>query len=350
MPLLTTTIGAYPKPAYVPTPDWFQGKSTNQIDPSKAYEEYLQTEVDNLQGLLDQGTREAVLDQVNVGIDVPTDGEIRRENYIYYHCRTLNGFDFAHLTRQVMRSGSWIAEVPTVTGPLSAGDPFLSRDYRVAQSVTDRPVKITVPGPLTIMDSTANIYYPDEKQLGAALADALNTEIRALVDAGCTWIQIDEPVFAREPEKAQAFGFENLERCWHGVPDHVTRAVHMCCGYPDVLDNEHYHKADHDAYLRLANEIEDSSIQAISFEDAHRYNDLTLLEHFKTTKVIFGAIAIARSRIEPVEEIVARLEAALQHIDAHRLIVAPDCGLGMLGRERTLAKLANMVAAAHLVG
>ena len=133
-------------------------------------------------------------------------------------------------------------------------------------------------------------------------------------------------------------------------PSNVTRAVHMCCGYPDVLDNEHYHKADPDVYLRLAEQIEDSSIQAISFEDAHRYNDLTLLERFHNTSVIFGAIAIARTRIEPVEEIVARLEAALEHIDAERLIVAPDCGLGMLGRERALAKLANMVAAARAVG
>ena len=138
-----------------------------------------------------------------------------------------NGFDFSHLTHKVMRSGSWIAEVPTVTGPLTARDRFLPRDYRIAQAVTERPVKITIPGPLTITDSTANIYYPDEKQLGAALADALNVEIRALAEAGCTWIQIDEPVFAREPEKALAFGFENLERCWHGVP----LKCHACRSY-----------------------------------------------------------------------------------------------------------------------
>lgn len=350
MPLLTTTIGAYPKPNYVPTPDWFQTKNTTLLDPSKAYDEYLRTQVDDLEALLDQGTREAVLDQVNVGIDIPTDGEIRRENYIYYHCRHLDGFDFNHLTRKLMRSGSWIAEVPTVTGPLKARDRFLPRDYRIAQSVTDRPVKITIPGPLTISDSTANIFYPDEKQLGAALADAINVEIKALAEAGCTWIQVDEPVFAREPEKALAFGFENLERCWHGVPDHVTCAVHMCCGYPDVVDNEDYHKADRMVYLRLADHIEQSSIQAISLEDAHRYNDLSVLEHFKTTKVIFGSIAIARSRIEPVEEIVARLKAALEHIDAERLIVAPDCGLGMLDRKTVLAKLTNMVAAARALG
>jgi 5-methyltetrahydropteroyltriglutamate--homocysteine methyltransferase len=242
-----------------------------------------------------------------------------------------------------------VALLPTVTGPLKARDHFLPRDYRVAQAATDRPVKITVPGPMTITDSIADVYYIDDKRLGAALAAALNAEILALAEAGCTWIQVDEPVFARKPDTALDYGFENLERCFQGAPDHVTRAVHMCCGYPDYLDQENFQKADRMAYLRIADAIENSSIQAISIEDAHRHNDLALLEHFKTTTVIFGVIDIARSRIEMVEEISDRLQAALQHIDADRLIAAPDCGLGFLNRELALAKLANMVTAAKAV-
>ena len=189
--------------------------------------------------------------------------------------------------------------------------------------------------------------YDDDAKLGADLAAAINAEFLALAEAGCTHIQIDEPVFARKPEQALAYGFENLERCFHGAPEGVTRTVHMCCGYPDRLDNPDYPKADQDAYLRIADAIEASAIQAVSLEDAHRHNDLSLLEHFKTTAVIFGAVAVAKSRVESVEEIRARLRAALEHIDADRLIAAPDCGLGLLGRDLAMAKLKNLCTAAH---
>ncbi len=124
----------------------------------------------------------------------------------------------------------------------------------------------------------------------------------------------------------------------------------MCCSYPDYLDQEDFRKADQGAYFQLADAIEDSSIQAISLEDAHRPNDLSLLEHFKKTTVMLGVIAIASLRLETVEEITARLQAALDHIDAPRLMAAPDCGLGFLGRELALAKLTSMVTAARAVG
>ncbi|RME79307.1 MAG: 5-methyltetrahydropteroyltriglutamate--homocysteine methyltransferase [Chloroflexi bacterium] len=352
MPLLTTTIGAYPKPDYVPTPDWFRSGRTDELDPSLAYDTFLQkTTGDDITPLLDRGVQEVVREQVVLGIDIPTDGEVRRENYIYYHCRHLNGIDFRRLAEKSMRAGSWQARVPVVTGPITPRGHFLPRDWRVAQEAAmGQPVKMTIPGPLTITDSIADEYYGDEKRLGAALADAINAEIRALADAGCIHIQIDEPVFAREPQKALDFGFENLERCFHKVPKEVTRTVHMCCGYPDEVDNEDYPKADPQAYFQLADAIEYSSIQAVSIEDAHRHNDLALLEKFTKTTVILGVIAIARSRVEPVDEIAARLEEALQHIDPPRLMAAPDCGLGLLDRRLVVAKLKNMVAAARAVG
>ena len=123
----------------------------------------------------------------------------------------------------------------------------------------------------------------------------------------------------------------------------------MCCGYPDRLDHPNYPKADPNAYLQIADAVEYSSIDAVSFEDAHRHNDLSLLERFEKTSVIFGAVAIAKSRIEPVEEIRERLQQALQHIDAERLIAAPDCGLGLLDRDMARAKLTNLCAAAKSV-
>ncbi|MFQ5793868.1 MAG: hypothetical protein ACE5JP_02330 [Candidatus Bipolaricaulia bacterium] len=190
MALLTTTIGAYPKPDYVPTPDWFRARNLNIPHPTEAYDQFLHTQAGDaeaLEALLVRGTHEAVLDQVNAGIDVPSDGEIRRENYIHYHCRHLDGIDFSHLTQKTMRAGTWEAEVPTIIGPIKARDRFLPQDWEIAQSVTDRPIKITVPGPLTLTDTLADLYYDDEKRLGADLADALNVEIQALAEAGCTW-------------------------------------------------------------------------------------------------------------------------------------------------------------------
>ncbi|MFQ5783526.1 MAG: 5-methyltetrahydropteroyltriglutamate--homocysteine methyltransferase [Alphaproteobacteria bacterium] len=348
MPLLCTAVGAYPKPDYLDLPDWFRCGGPNSSDPTGAYTAYMHTHGDGIEAMLARATSDAVRDQVEAGVDIPSDGEVRRDNYIYYHCRHIDGFDFEGLTEKEMRTGAWTARVPTVRGPLAAGAPFLRDDWRCAQAATDRPVKITVPGPLTVADSVADAYYGDERKLCAALAEALNTEIRALADAGCRWIQVDEPLFARYPEKAVAFGIENLERCFHGVTEGVTRAMHMCCGYPDHLDQPDYLKAGRDAYFTLADALERSSaVRAVSIEDAHRHNDLALLERFPTLTVILGVVAIAKSRIEPVEEIRDRLKAALEHIDAERLIAAPDCGLGMLDRETAIAKLTNLSVAAH---
>ena len=370
MPLLTTTIGAYPKPDYVKAPDWFRSlQGPNTTDPTSDYTDFMReagakldkydlgdyTDFtrkagDEVEESFVRATREAVADQVGAGIDIPTDGEIRRENYIYYHCRQLAGFDFENLTEKAMRNGAWTATVPTITGPVAAGAPFLADEWRIAQACTDRPVKMTVPGPLTITDSVADAHYHDKLAVGVALAEAINIEVCALADAGCQWVQIDEPLFARWPDEAVAYGIDNLERCFHNVPAETTRAMHMCCGYPEKLDQEDFLKAERTAYFTLADALEDGTIEAVSIEDAHRYNDLALLERFQRITIIFGAVAIAKSRVEPVEEIVDRLGKALDHIDAHRLIAAPDCGLGMQTRESAVAKLTNLCAAAKAVG
>jgi len=348
MRLTTTTIGAFPKPDYVPIRDWFQGpEGPDTVDPTAGYAAQLARAGEAAEAMFVRAAEEVIAEQIRCGVDIPTDGEVRRENYIHYHCRHIDGIDFATLTEKELRGGAYAAALPTVIGPVCARDRFLPHDWQVAQAFTDRPLKVTMPGPMTITDTVADAYYNDDARLGADLAGAINDEVLALADAGCRHIQIDEPVFARKPEQALAYGFENLERCFAGAPKGVVRTVHMCCGYPDRLDNPDYPKADRNAYARLADAIEASSIDAVSLEDAHRHNDLALLERFRTTTVILGAVAVAKSRVETVEEIRARLRAALEHIDAERLIAAPDCGLGLLGRELAVAKLTNLCAAAH---
>ena len=168
-----------------------------------------------------------------------------------------------------------------------------------------------------------------------------------ILEAGCTWIQVDEPVLARKPDQALDYGIEQLDRCFHGLPAGVNRVIHMCCGYPDVLDRNDYPKADPGCYFRLAEAVDAAAIDVVSLEDAHRPNDLALLERFAKTKVILGVVAIAKSRVESVEEIRSRLEAALEHTAPERLIAAPDCGLGLLGRDLAMEKLTNLCQAAQ---
>jgi 5-methyltetrahydropteroyltriglutamate--homocysteine methyltransferase len=347
--MLTTTIGAYPKPESVPIKDWFQkAGGTDNAEPTAGYAETLEQYRGRIEAILDQATQDVVREQVDLGIDIPTDGEVRRENYIHYHCRHLKGVDFEALTEKQMR-GHYTALLPTITQPIQAGPVFLVRDWQVAQSATKRPVKMTVPGPMTIGDSIADEFYKDDGPArGLALAEALNVEIRRLADAGCPVIQVDEPVFARKLDQALAYGAEHLDRCFHKVPKTTERVVHICCGYPDKLDpDEDYPKAPREAYLDLATVLQDVGVDAVSIEDAHRQNDLSLLERFTRTKVVFGVIAIAKSEIEEVEVVRERLRQALGHIDTHRLIAAPDCGLGLLGRELAKRKLRVLTEAAH---
>lgn len=351
MPIRTTTIGAYPKPDFLPVTDWFSldyGGTTAE-KPTAHYARELAQMGEQAEAQFVRAARSVIRDQEAAGIDILTDGEVRRENYVHYHCRHLSGIDFDRLTEQELRNGAYKASLPTITAPVRAMAPFLPHDWKTAQAMTDRPVKITLPGPMTIGDTVADAFYGDAKTRGQDLAEALNKEVRALADVGCRHIQIDEPVFARKVNEALDYGFDNLERCFHKLPDHVLRTVHMCCGYPDTLDNPNYEKAAKESYFDLAPVIDQSCIQAISIEDAHRNNDLSLLELFEKTTVIFGVVAIAQSRVETVDALEARLRSALQHIEQERLIAAPDCGLGLLGRDLAMSKLRNLCAAAQRI-
>ena len=342
----TTTIGAFPKPAYVPISDWF---TKPDGDYTSAYLGELEAAGPQAEALLDRATAEVVTDQVNAGIDVPTDGEVRRENYIHYLCRHLQGFSFKALATREIR-GTTTALLPTIVGPVTAGHSPLPRDFQVAQAATDRPVKITLPGPMTIIDSTVDYHYRDDAALGADLAIAINSHVHRLVAAGCRFVQIDEPMMARKPDVALSHGIDHLAACFEGVPATVTRVAHACCGYPNHLDQEDYPKAPRESYLELARALDRAPIDQISIEDAHRHNDLgALLPRFTSTTVVLGVVAIAKSRIETTQEIVGRLKAARAYLPADQLVAAPDCGLGYLSRDQAMAKLRALSDAAHAV-
>lgn len=353
MALKTTCIGSYPKPDYVPLTDWFTAKGgmgAGGGEVTRQVNALLAERGEELEDIYRRAAGEVIADQIDCGVDVPTDGEVRRENYIHYHCRHLEGFDFENLTKKSARNDAYEVELPTIRSKIvPKGEHFLDHDFKVAQSLSSNPIKVTIPGPLTVSDTTADAFYNDNRQLAFDLADALNYEIRALAEAGCKYIQLDEPLFARKVERALDYGVECLDRCFDGVPEDVTRVMHMCCGYPRHLDDVDYPKADQRSYHQLAKAVDASTVHQISIEDAHRYNDLGLLELFQSSTIVFGAVAVSVSRVETAEEIAARLSDVLTHIDRDRLWVAPDCGLAMLNRDQAMAKLRALSEAAGSV-
>tara|TARA_B100000579_G_scaffold390920_1_gene365756 strand:+ start:757 stop:1809 length:1053 start_codon:yes stop_codon:yes gene_type:complete len=346
--MLTTVIGAYPKPSFLKITDWFNASGgTDTANPTKFYEEEIKRMGNDAEEVFLKATKQIIIDQEESGIDIITDGEVRRENYIHYHCRHLEGIDFKTLTEKVARTGNYKCWLPTITNKINAGDEFLVSEWKKNQALTSTPIKVTIPGPMTITDTIANTFYKSDDEMGHDLAIAINTEIKRLVSAGCKYIQVDEPLFARKPENALAFGIQNLEKCFEGINQKdVEKITHICCGYPDKLDAINYPKAPLDSYKKISKDLDNSIIDCVSIEDAHRHNDLSLLADYKHTKVIFGLIKIASSKIEIAEEIESRIKKALKYISKEQLIAAPDCGLGHLTREMAREKLKIMSSVA----
>ena len=343
--MLTTVIGSYPKPNYLKITDWFNAKGgTDTENPTKYYSKEVKQMGEKTEELFLQAATEVIKDQIECGIDIVTDGEVRRENYIHYHCRHIAGVDFETLTEKVARTGNYKCWLPTIIAKVEAQDSFLVHDWKVSQKLSSKPVKITIPGPMTIADTIANTYYKSDDKMGFDLAEVINVEIKRLQKAGCKYIQVDEPLFARKPQQAIDFGIDNLAKCFEGLENtEIEKITHICCGYPDKLDVINYPKAPLDSYKKIAKALDASLIDSVSIEDAHRYNDLELLRNFTKTKVIFGLIKIASSQIETKEEIENRVLDALNYIDKQQLIAAPDCGLGHLPRQLAIKKLKIMV-------
>jgi 5-methyltetrahydropteroyltriglutamate--homocysteine methyltransferase len=333
MPLLTTLVGALPKRTY--TPYAIGGGGYIFADAFGAEYDRLQQHRP-LADVLAMQQFLAVLKQVQLDLDVAVDGELSRLVYWQYNCLDMAGIE---------RDGDEVV----VTGPLSPGPAMLVDDWRQAQSFTERPVKIATAGPATLSEYVVDRHYGDKRALCRAFAAALGTELGALAEAGCRWLQLDEPQLGFQPEMALAYGFEAVDACFAGLPTEVNRVLHICRGYAPV-DGDREGRNPARPYARLAAAIEACAADVISLEDASEYHeDLRFLETLATTKVMFGAVSNLDTKVEPVEQIRERLKTALQHVDAERLIVAPDCGFGTYRDEDASfvwQKLANMVAAA----
>lgn len=328
----TTTLGSYPKPSYLPIPDWFGtiGSDNFLLQYQRFQEKRDSGACDSMERLLTRATREILRVQWDAGIDIVTDGEVARDDYIYAFCRGLGGVTFSRRRTRVMRAGTWEAAVPVIEGMLEHNGSIFRQDFERAAQLSPSPVKVTLPGPLTTADTLYDECYGRQDDVCRALAQCLLREIESLVAAGCRYIQIDDPVSMRTPRAALDYGLPILHDLLTSVSNKVDVTVHLCCGYPDILDNPTFKRAPDLTYFDLARSLDNLPCTTIAIEDARCQNDLTLLRHFPKKKIALGVVSVTSSQVEREEAIVARVEAALQHIEKEKLLLAPDCGMGML--------------------
>jgi 5-methyltetrahydropteroyltriglutamate--homocysteine methyltransferase len=276
------------------------------------------------------------------GIDVITDGEMRRESYSNRFATALEGIDLEHPAELQGTTGRRTV-VPRVVGPILRRGPVEVRDLEFLRASTDRAVKITLPGPFSLSVQAHDDYYADPRALAMAYAEAVNAEVIDLFAAGADVVQVDEPWFRNAPDRAREFGVEVVNRALAGVAG--TTALHMCFGYAALVGGK---QANRYAYLE---ELADSSVDQISIEAAQPRLDLaplkTLADAGKT--IVLGTLDLGDPTIESAEVVAARIRAALEYVPAAQLVVAPDCGMKYLSREVAFGKLLAMVEGAAIV-
>jgi len=273
------------------------------------------------------------------GIDIITDGEIRRESYSNRFATALEGIDIDN-PGFVKTSGGVDTPVPRVVGRVRRAGPVEVRDLEFLRANTDRKVKITLPGPFTMARQAQNDFYDDFDELVMDFAVVLNEEAHALQQAGADVIQLDDPWLRTDPGAAKRVAVAAINRALDGLS--VTTAVHLCFGYAAVVNN----KPSGYAFL---SELADSTAQQISIEAAQPKIDLGILSDFSAKKIILGVVDLGTLTVETPEEVADRLRAGLKFVSAERLIAAPDCGMKYLPREVAFAKLAAMAAGAAIV-
>jgi 5-methyltetrahydropteroyltriglutamate--homocysteine methyltransferase len=287
----------------------------------------------------DDATIVAIRDMERAGIDIISDGEIRRESYSNRFATALEGLDLDHPGTAIDRTGH-PNPVPRVVGPIRRARPVEVRDLEFLRRNTDHRIKITVPGPFTVTQQAQNDYYPDDRALALDLAAAINEEIKELFAAGADVVQIDEPYLQARPEKARAYGVEVINRALEGV--HGTTALHMCFGYAAVVH-------DRPGQYAFLPELNDCVVQQISIESAQPNLDLSVLKTLPNKTILLGVLDLGNMRVETPEEVASHIRNALAYVEPERLIAAPDCGMKYLPRDVAFAKLQAMAQGATIV-
>ena len=334
--LPTTVVGSYPQP------DWLVDRAMlgSRLPPRVRALEIWRVPADTLEQAQDDATVVAIRDMERAGIDIVTDGEIRRESYSNRFATALEGMDLDHPGTALDRTGH-PNPVPRVVGPLRRARAVEVRDVKFLRANTDRRIKATLPGPFTMSQQAQDDHYGDEEALAMALAEAVNAEVRDLFAAGADVVQLDEPYLQARSEKAERFAVKAINRALEDIEG--TTALHTCFGYAHVV---HSRPNGYPFLERLA----DVSAAQISLESAQQKVDLSVLRSLRGKQLIVGVIDLSDdSPVEDVETVAERIRNALRFVDAERLILAPDCGMKYLPREKAFGKLKALAEGAAKV-
>jgi 5-methyltetrahydropteroyltriglutamate--homocysteine methyltransferase len=333
--LTTTVVGSYPQP------DWLIDRERlgSRLPPRVRARELWRVADDLLEQAQDDATRLAVSEMERAGVDVVTDGEMRRESYSNRFATALDGVDLDEPGVALDRTGH-PNPVPRVTGPIHRTRPVEVRGVEFLRSITDRRIKITVPGPFTMAQQAQNDYYDDERGLALAYAAAVNEELRDLKAAGADIVQIDEPYLQARPEPAREYAVEAIDRALEGIQGPTV--LHTCFGYAHIV---------HDRLpgYPILRELDECRATHLSLEAAQPNLAANVLRAVPSKVIVLGVIDLGSEEVETPEMVAERIRTALAVLPPERLVVAPDCGMKYLPRERAYRKLEAMVAGARLV-
>ena len=326
-PIATTTVGSFPRPS------WLADHERSQVK--------FRLEGARLAEALDDATVVILRQQEVIGLDLLTDGEQRRPHFINHILASFDGIDLVKQgLKSVYRRRAQERRVPRVIARIKRRSPAALADVRFAKAHTDRPIKMAVPGPLTVVDSTLDEAYDDEEALALDVAAAINLELLDLQEAGCDVLQIDEPAMTRYHEKVHAYGARALDRCLEGI--RVPTIVHLCYGYPGGAGQQHEYE-----YPDLFEQLMTTRIGGFAVEFGRSRYDPAVLSICRGRIIMFGCVDPGNSPVPVAADVAERVRDALNYIEPAHLWLAPDCGLMTVSRELARAKARLLVEVAQ---
>jgi 5-methyltetrahydropteroyltriglutamate--homocysteine methyltransferase len=328
----TSLVGSYPQP------DWLIDRSrlAGRFPPRVRARELWRVDPEFLEQAQQDATVLAIRAQERAGLDIITDGEMRRESYSNRFATALDGVDIDNPGTALDRSGH-PNPVPRITGPVRRRHPVETGDVAFLRASTSRTVKITVPGPFTMSQQVQDDYYGDPEAVAMAYAEAVNEEVKDLFAAGADVVQLDEPYLQARPEPARRFGVRAINRALQGAAG--TTAVHLCFGYAAIIH-------ERPSGYSFLPELAACSCDQISIETAQSGLDCSVLSSLAGKTIILGVLNLGDAEVETPDTVVARVRRALPYVPAERLVLAPDCGMKYLPRDAAFGKLTALTAAA----
>src|SRR5690348_12146992 len=317
LPLLPTSlVGSYAQP------DWLidRKKLAGRFPPRVRAKELWRVGPEFLDQAQDDATLIAIRDQERAGLDIVTDGEMRRESYSNRFATALEGVDIDNPGTALDRSGH-PNSVPRVVGPVARKHPVQVRDLEFLKAHTSRTAKMTVPGPFTMSQQAQDDHYGDPRELGMAYAEAVRGEIQDLLAAGADIVQVDEPYMQARPEPAREYGLDVLKHATDGIDG--TLGVHICFGYAAIIH-------ERPSGYSFLPELAATECDQVSIETAQSGLDLDVLDSLSAKTIVLGVLDLSTDEVETPETVAERIRRAFPHAGRERLIAAPDCGMKYL--------------------